>query len=574
MKTNLAAWIFLFLFLQANNILAQGDEVQLIGVGNRKVEPAFRMTLDPLILDTTITTKMKDYPLMALQYPTSISLSPIQAVNIKTDAKLNQLYSTYVKAGIGSELMPLGELYFDSKRSRKYVYGVHVKHLSSFGNFDGFAPAQFDRTKLDLYGTLNEKKYTLRSNLHYHNQGLHYYGWKIPTDSISKDTNTQRYQNIGGSFTFLSHRADTSTLNFYTGLQFNHFMSAKPKIDSLSDWRGRENTFALQVGGHYKTKKEVFSGEISVRFNGYQYGVKGDTNAFMADSGLVFNNTIIDLKPGIASYLFDNRFKASVGIDLAIDAGIKTKVYVFPLVELKYSLFNDIFIPYIGVRGGIQQTSYKRIADQNEFVLTNINLRNENTALDFYAGFKGTLSKRMGFHVGASFARMRDKALFVTDTMYSVGNKFNVIYDTLNVAKVDASLSYQLNEKLKVDGIARYYSYALLNNAYAWNLPTWQGMLRGSYNLFDKFLIHLDLQLDGGRKALVYQMEDGIIEEDGQLVKNLGIIADANLGVEYRYNKRISAFIQLNNLASQRYQRWYNYPVQIFQVMGGVTARF
>jgi hypothetical protein len=54
----------------------------------------------------------------------------------------------------------------------------------------------------------------------------------------------------------------------------------------------------------------------------------------------------------------------------------------------------------------------------------------------------------------------------------------------------------------------------------------------------------------------------------------LGTIIDLNLGLEYRYNKRISAFVQLNNLASQRYMRWYNYPVQIFQVMGGVTARF
>jgi outer membrane receptor protein involved in Fe transport len=44
--------------------------------------------------------------------------------------------------------------------------------------------------------------------------------------------------------------------------------------------------------------------------------------------------------------------------------------------------------------------------------------------------------------------------------------------------------------------------------------------------------------------------------------------------LEYRYNKRISAFLQVNNLASQRYYRWYNYPVQPIQVMGGITARF
>ena len=88
-------------------------------------------------------------------------------------------------------------------------------------------------------------------------------------------------------------------------------------------------------------------------------------------------------------------------------------------------------------------------------------------------------------------------------------------------------------------------------------------------------MIDLDLNLEQGRRALVYDsLETNVTLENGQLAKSLGFIADVNLGLEYRYNKRISAFLQLNNLASQRYMRWYNYPVQIFQVMGGVTFRF
>ena len=80
--------------------------------------------------------------------------------------------------------------------------------------------------------------------------------------------------------------------------------------------------------------------------------------------------------------------------------------------------------------------------------------------------------------------------------------------------------------------------------------------------------------MEGGRRALVYATEDDVTEENNQLAKKLGFIADANLGVEYRYNKRISAFVNVNNLAAQRYKRWYNYPVQGLQVMGGVTFRF
>ena len=62
--------------------------------------------------------------------------------------------------------------------------------------------------------------------------------------------------------------------------------------------------------------------------------------------------------------------------------------------------------------------------------------------------------------------------------------------------------------------------------------------------------------------------------ENNQFAQPLQFITDINLGVEYRYSKRISAFIQFNNIASQRYFRWYKTPVQIFQVMGGITVRF
>lgn len=572
MKRNLS-----YIFCLVSSLsFAQGPDVVLTGTGYREIEPAYRMTESPGIIDTTITTPVLEYPLLVLQHETSIAVEKIDAATIKTDPKLPQLYNTYVKVGVGTELMPLGEVYFDSKRSRKYVYGAHAKHLSSFGNFENYAPAQFDRTKVGLYGALNEKNYTLRSDLHYNNQGLHYYGWKIPTDSVDRNTIAQRFQDVGGSFMFASHKKDSANLNYNVGIEYNNFSSKKPIDETTEDiWRARENYFAFKSGGWYKYEKHVFAADFNVRYNGYKYGELYDTNTMILDSGIVLNNTIVNLRPTISTYLKDNRFKAKIGLDFVIDSHNETKAHIYPVAELKYSLFNDIFIPYLGLRGGLKQMTYKSVVSENEFTLTNINMRNENTVIDLYGGFKGTLSRRMSFNVSASFARIQDKAFFVTDTMFSVGNKFNVIYDTLSLTTIEGSLSYQLMEKLKVDGIGRFYSYSLLNNSYAWNLPQWQAILRGSYNLYDKFLVNLDLNFEGGRRALVYDAtEEDVTEENGQLAKQLGLIADINLGLEYRYNKRISAFVQLNNVASQRYNRWYNHPVQIFQFMGGLTARF
>jgi outer membrane receptor protein involved in Fe transport len=272
--------------------------------------------------------------------------------------------------------------------------------------------------------------------------------------------------------------------------------------------------------------------------------------------------------------MFNDKLKAEVGLTLSIDIHDKTKAYVFPQAEFKYSLFNDIFIPFAGIRGGLKQNSYRSLSTENQFVLVNIPLANESTPFDIYGGFKGTITKKLSFNLNASFAKVMNKAFFVTDTLYSVGNKFGVVYDTMNLTKVEGSLAYQLNEKIKIDAIARYFSYETKNQAFAWNLPIFQFVLRGSYNLFDKFLVNLDANLEGGRKALVYGPGENIFIENNQYYQNLGFIADVNLGLEYRYNKRISAFLQVNNLASQRYYRWYNYPVQPIQVMGGITARF
>ncbi len=552
----------------------QGPDVILIGIGNRNVEPSYRIADNPKIIDTSIISSVVEYPMMVLQYPTSIELDRINPATIKSEAKLAQLYQTYVKLGLGTELMPLGEVYFDSKRSRKFLYGAHIKHLSSFGNFKNYAPAQFDRTKVGLYGALNETKYSLKGNLHYNNQGLHYYGWKVPTDSVSKREIAQRYQDVGGTATFLSHVKDSAVFNYSAGIEYNYFSSKKPEIEGVKKWGATENNLAILGNGKYRFGKDLLNVDFNVRHNAYKYGNTADTNTSVYDTGLALKNTIVQLKPTFSTRFFNNKLSAILGLNLVIDAHTKTKAYLFPMAELKYTMFNDIFIPYIGLRGDVKQRTLKSFTSENEFILPNVSLRNENTSFDFYVGFKGTLSKRMTFNASASFARIKDKGLFVSDTLFSPKNKFNIIYDTLNLTTIEGSLSYQLNEKLKIDGIARYFSYDLFTNSYAWNLPQWQAIVRGSYNLYDKFLVNLDLNIEGGRRALVYALEDDVKEENMQFAKDLGLIADINLGLEYRYNKRLSVFVQLNNVASQRYMRWYNYPVQVFQFLGGITARF
>jgi hypothetical protein len=549
------------------------QDVTLIGTGHREVEKAYRIPISPQIIDTTIPMATVDYPLLQLQFETSTEIDRINPVSIRASEKLEKLYHTYIKLGIGTELMPLGEIYFDATRSRKFLYGAHLKHLSSFGNLPDYAPATFDRTRFGMYGAINEKKYTVKGDLHYNNQGLHYYGIS-DTLGYTKDSIAQRYADFGFGFMYGSHKKDSANFNYNVGFNYNNYKSKKPREEFDADWRARENYFAIESSGEYKLGKEIFAADFNIRYNGYKYGVPDSTFMNDSDSSIELHNTVVNLKPTITTTLKDNRFKAKVGVDLVIDGATdQVRAHLYPIAELKFSMFNDIFIPYVGVRGGLKQNTFKGLTHDNEFLLPNVQMRNEHTAIDFYGGFKGTLSKRMSFNIGANFARVKNLAMFVTDSTFSRGNKFDVLYDTATVATIEGSISYQLQERFKVDLLARYNSYSLLNNSYAWNRPALELMVRGSYNLFDKFLFNLDFKLEQGRRALVYGVEEDVVIENEQFVKTLNLITDANFSIEYRYNKRISAFVQLNNIASQRYMRWYNTPVQSFQVLGGVTFR-
>jgi len=564
--------LFIFYILNALLSFGQDEPVIVNATADRHVDKARRNALSPSIIDTIIPTAIVEYPLLSLKYETNAEVDKIHPASIKINDKLPQLYSTYVKVGVGSELMPLGEIYFNSKRSRKFVYGAHLKHLSSFGDIKDYSKAQFDRTRGLIYGGVRDKRYSVLGDIHYNNQGLHYFGIS-DTLNLHKDSISQRYSDFGIAGSYASHIKDSAKLNYKVGLAYNNFISKKNESDKLGRWRGQENAFSILTNAFYKKGKETYAADFNIKYNGFKYGILGGTSNGL-DSGLILNNTVINLKPTITTFLFKNRFMANIGIDVVIDVHHQTKAYVFPIAEIKYSMFNDIFIPYAGIKGGLIQNSYKSLTQENEFIRPNIELRNEKTPIAFYAGIKGTLSKRVSFNADFNFGNVKDKALFITDTIQSLGNKFNVIYDTMNVAKIEGSISYQLKEKIKFDAIGRYYSYSALNNTYAWNLPQLQFVLRGSYNLYDKFIFNMDVNLEEGRRALANGSDIETTIENGQRISKLGFLADLNLGVEYRYSKRVSAFVEFNNLASQKYKRWYNTPVHAFQVMGGVTFRF
>lgn len=553
----------------------EGSDATIITDSDRSVQEAYRLGVRPVIFDTTIPSPETNYPLLVLREETQFDIERIEPASIRHRPQLSQIYPGYAKVGAGSRLMGLGEVYYNSTRSRKNNWGVHALHLSEWGQISDYAPSQYDQTKFKAYSEVTERRYSYGGELNYLNQGLHYYGFENP--EASRDSIRQRFNSVGASGYYASHKKDSGSLNYKVGLDYTYFTDRVPEEDTMKRWRAQEHYAALRTTWQYNMSNNALlsntNADLNLLYNDYRYGVAGNYMSEL-DSGIVSSNTVVQFRPTTHFYGKNEKYQVKFGFELGVDVNTRTEARLYPIGEIRYSLFDDLFIPYVGVDGGITQQRFELLANTNEFINSNIQLRNLQR-YDLHFGIKGTLSKRMSFNVGASFSNNRNMALFVNDTIYSSGNQFGVIYDTINISTISGSLSYQMNEEIKVDGILRIHSYQARNNPYAWNLPQAEFITRGTYNIANKLILNLDFTLEAGRRARVFDSSiPNTIEEDGMLIAPLGLIADGNLGIEYRYTPRVSFFGNINNFAAQRYQRWYNYPVQAFQFMLGATFRF
>ena len=567
--------VVLVLF-SVNGTFAQTGSVWTnVSEAERPISPSYRITENPVVIDTVIPIPNIQYPLLIRTKETEVNLNDIEASQIKIVDKLSKLYPGYVKLGLGNYLSPLGEIYYNSGRNRMTNMGVHIKHNSSFGAIPGWSPQTFDNTNAKLFGEFFTTNLKIETELNYLNNGYHFYGVQDTTDFFTKDSLRNRVQGFGGMFKIGNYSSkDSAKLMWSAYIGNDYFHELQPYWD-LSDKHARNNSFKTGATFKYMLNKNVYNLDFDWLQNSYKYA-EDDATLTVAER-FDEQNSNIHFRPTISTY--GKKWKVVYGIDVTFDfpkQGLENIFKAVPVIEAKYSLFNDMFIPYVGIDGGVTQNSFYTLNRLNPYIYSGTELFNEKL-FNLYGGIKGTLSKHLSFNVSAQMKNYKNKALFVNLNSTEAGglitselNRFDVLYDDINSLGLEGSMSYQSGEKLKIDAIAAYYRYQTTNQIYAWHLPELKLCLRGSYNLFEKIYAKVDISGEYGRKSPVYLFN----QADDDIAVDMPLLIDANLELEYRYNSRISAFLQLNNLAGQKYNRWYNYRVQGFQVLGGVTFGF
>ncbi len=546
----LAAVAILCLFSIKSIAQVTTDKVIVTQDYKPTIADAFKLNDNPSIKDTTPPIPALKYPIITKYIDRKLNLSAINPATMKGEP-LTKLYRGYVKAGLGTYSSPYGEFFINNLRSKKYSIGAHAKHFSSKATLNDVGFAGFSDNNVRLYGKYFVPNHILSAETNFNSNLIHYYGFNsniYDSDSLKNETK-ERYTNIDGKVRFESTYKDSSAFNHDIGLTYYNFSDIGSTV---------ENNFKVTVTGSKYLTKELIGGTISFDYYDYKYTGKPTT------AGIVLINPFVKFS--------GTKWQANMGINTTIETD-QSKTHFLPNLTFKYNVVENIFAAYAELVGTTKRNSFKSLAMENPFIVHTLPLKNTTTKADAKIGFRGSYSSKLAFNVFGSYQICEQMPLFTSYAANTLQNKFTVVYDDINIVTVHGEVSYTQKEKLNISLKANYFNYTTSNEAKAWYKPVFEVGLFGKYNLEDKFLVSLDIFTIGNQIAQLNEL-DVITGSTLVSQKTLKGITDINVGAEYRYNKKLSAFVRFNNIAGMRYYRWNNYPTQKFNLMGGLTFSF
>jgi hypothetical protein len=282
----------------------------------------------------------------------------------------------------------------------------------------------------------------------------------------------------------------------------------------------------------------------------------------------------IDAKPrslfqaGAAyEFTYSNELRFKIGAKAAVEndtIGSKN-FHAFPDLKVTYTFSPSV--DFIGsLTGGIDAVSLHSLVDENMWLAPSVQLYHTNKVYDFQAGLRARLGNKVLATAGLSFANLKNYYYLVNDSTDQ--SKFVTLYDRGSTKRTNlyGSLTFAHADYFNIVIRGDLFTYGTDALREAYHRPGYRFTTGVYYNVYKKLIFNLDIIAQGNAKALLDQ-------ETLQSVK-LDPAFDLSFKTEYLVSDKFSVFVELNNITSNKYALFLNYPVRGFQAMGGLTVRF
>lgn len=587
-----AAGIWMFtLILGANTLYGQQirdiDEIQVVAPYEPSISDAFKININPVIRDTVTVAMDFDYRLRPLKLVTHLRPGPLTPARMRSEPP-RQLSRGLVRGGYGSYQTPYFEGFYNSLQSDSYALGLHLKHRSSGEEIDDHPHSTYSQSLANVYGTRFFDRTALNADVKFNRHMVHYYGFPstyastfLPPDTLLPGAGDlrQRYDFLSSQLGFGTHHTDSSRLGYRIEAG-HHWLS--DRYDGTEHHLSMDGNIGSEIGADPFgiARRQYLAVDVSADY--YHNSDPADTTA----------SALYTLKPTLHSYLDNLQFH--IGVNMSVDGSDGDhQLNAYPLAGLEVNILRNSLVAYMQLSGGMQRQSWRKLSAENPFVESVPLMQFSDTRHAIGGGVRGSFGDRLSYNFSVTDSRIDNYSMFgrqyfiltgeAEENYYPLANQqFAVLYDDIRKLQLSGELFTRFGQQFSLRLRGDYFDISTDELPFVPHQPDLLLSLDMEYSFRNKVIFTAALtgrdETWGISRHYPDMSSSTWIPAETSYSQHTHKIQDfyidASLGVEYRYTRNLSVFLNLYNVQNESYERWMDYPTQGFSLLGGVSYGF
>jgi hypothetical protein len=593
-----------FVFVNAQQDERLTREMTLEREFDPTIQDANKVNRLPNVKEPEITRRTIEYAPFPIPANPDNENSVLPSGDIMTAIPYNTRRG-YFNFGGGMYLNLNGDLGYHLLNDERNKLNIYLSHRSMNGNVNYLQNEEVKQKAMfnDNLGGIDYKHFfnpsVLRIGANYGYSTFNYYG--LPYDLVRPQPSySSLYIPLWSTAFLLDSIADrktnqvNQTINAYASIQSNEYT----KIGYLLDFDYvrffQKYGISNQLDGISENKYTLRAG-LSSRFgDGNRIaGLTGKLSYFEYDyhiypaiygltDTLGYKNYMeVTVTPSIR--FEGDVWKAQLGVNLMMVTGDTIKFFLSPNISVEAEIA-DKTVFYMDAGGGIQSNDPYQLSKQNRYMDFAYMTKPSRTWLDATLGIRTGVIPDVWLDLFAGYKITENEVFFVPSAVR--GPLYNIVSSSLphvesafysyqtaiqpdaSLFRVGASLKYKYMNyfDFSVKGVYNYGMFSAKDDA-DYMRPFGRPNIEVNADLTVKPINPLTLTLG------YYLGADRYTCFFNEAIK-MTDINDLNFTASWNFNQTFGAYLKLNNLLFQTQEWHYGYPMQGFNVMGGINLNF
>lgn len=465
---------------------------------------------------------------------------PLKPLALEQDTNFNLGIRNYVKVGYGNFSTPYVSAGFSFGDGKKYLANVYADYIAGKGKL---LYQEYSRMNIKATGSffLPTNEVYAGAEVKLHDNFL--YGYDTSLYHYSKKDVRQQIQDLSLNIGIRNTTRGEFGIGYNPNLEVSNFIN----VNKFS-----ETSFILTApvekhfGDVFTIKVEGKADITSYTTKNATPNFKGNNNVFQISPSLIFSTPRVSINGGLLPTWNNGKF-----------------VWL-PNVYAEAYIAENVFAFQAGWVGKYTKNTIRNLSNLNPYYAIFAPQKNTRET-EYYGGIKGTLGKHFNFNAKAGYVTYQDLPFFINDT--ATDNKAFAISNESKVKnfRIHGDASFVSKEKFTVTAGVTFNGYTgMQDNAKAWNTIPMEFTSSLRWWAFKQVMLKADFYAFGGGHYLA----------PGNVSKVFNPGSDLSAGAEFKITKMFSAWVDVNNILNNKYQRWHNYQVLGLNVMGGVRVNF